>query len=212
YAGIGAPCNICEADSIFATIVRMNTDGSDFEIYAHGIRNTVGFDWHPLTGELWFSDNGRDGMGDELPPDELNHAPLQGMHFGFPYCHGGTTPDPQFGILHDCTEFAEPVQNLPAHVAALGIRFYTGTMFPAEYRNQIFIAEHGSWDRSTKIGYRVSLVRLQGTQSVGYEVFADGFEQDAIVKGRPVDLLVLPDGSMLLSDDYGDMIYRIYYE
>lgn len=211
YVGIGAPCNICESDSIFASIIRMNPDGSNIELFASGIRNTVGFDWHPTTGEMWFTDNGRDQMGDDVPLDELNHAPQAGMHFGYPWCHGGDIPDPDFDA-RDCSEFTPPVQKLGPHVAALGMLFYTGTMFPAEYKNQIFIAEHGSWNRSTKIGYRVTLVKLSGNQSQGYEVFADGFLNGDDPRARPVDLLQLPDGSLLLSDDFGNTIYRISYE
>ena len=212
YIPVGAPCNICKSeDSVFASITRMNLDGSGYEIFAHGIRNTVGFDWHPVTKELWFTENGRDWLGDNLPPDELNVAPQSGMHFGYPFCHGGYLKDTEFGDERACSEFTAPVQNLGPHVAALGMRFYTGNMFPAEYRNQVFIAEHGSWNRSTKIGYRVMLVKLQGNKSLGYEEFATGWEQDGKVIGRPVDVLVLEDGSMLVSDDYAHKIYRITY-
>ena len=153
YFQIGAPCNICDEGGDFATIARMNPDGSDYEVYARGVRNSVGFDWHPATGELWFTDNGRDWLGDDLPPDELNHAPKAGMNFGFPFCHGGDIPDPEFGAGHNCSEFTPPARKLGAHVAPLGMTFYTGDQFPAQYRNQIFIAEHGSWNRSRKSGY-----------------------------------------------------------
>jgi glucose/arabinose dehydrogenase len=212
YVPVGAPCNICAADADrYAIIARMKPDGSQREVFARGIRNTVGFDWHPTTGELWFTDNGRDWLGDDEPPDELNRAPRAGMHFGYPYCHGGTLADPEFGQQRACSEFAAPAQNLGAHVAALGMRFYTGRQFPAEYRNAVFIAEHGSWNRSAKVGYRVSVVRLDGDKPLSYQPFATGWLQDGIAWGRPADVLVLPDGSLLVSDDHAGAIYRIRY-
>jgi len=212
YVPVGAPCNICEPDSQrYANILRMNPDGSGQEVFARGIRNSVGFDWQPENGELWFTDNGRDLLGDDLPPDELNHAPRSGMNFGYPYCHGGDLPDPDFGDKRSCQEFAAPAQKLTPHGAALGMRFYTGTMFPAQYRKQIFIAEHGSWNRSKKSGYRVSLVRLQGDKVVAYETFASGWLQGESAWGRPADVLVLPDGSLLVADDQAGAIYRITY-
>ncbi len=212
YVPVGAPCNVCEKEEpIYASITRMDTDGGNHEIYAQGVRNTVGFDWHPETGELWFTDNGRDMLGDDLPPDELNRAASQGLHFGFPYCHGGDIPDPQFGEQRDCSETVPPAAKLGPHVAALGMRFYTGQSFPDEYRNQIFIAEHGSWNRSTPIGYRVTLARLDGSEVTSYEVFAEGWLQGDDAWGRPVDLLVAPDGSLLVSDDRAGAIYRIGY-
>jgi glucose/arabinose dehydrogenase len=212
YVPVGAPCNICEPNpDRYANIMRMNADGSEFETFARGVRNTVGFDWDPRTRELWFTDNGRDWLGDDSPPDELNHAPKAGMHFGFPYCHGGTISDPEFGRRRPCADFTPPAQNLGPHVAALGMRFYTGTQFPAPYHNQIFIAEHGSWNRSTKIGYRVSLVRLENGQAISYEPFATGWLHGTNVWGRPADVLVMPDGSLLVSDDLAGAIYRITY-
>ena len=165
----------------YASITRIQPNGGGFEIFARGIRNTVGFDWHPETHELWFTDNGRDLLGDDLPPDELNRAPTQGLHFGFPYCHGGTIPDPDVGQTHACQEFTPPAQALGPHVASLGMRFCTGDMFPAAYHHQVFIAEHGSWNRTQPIGYRLTLVRLDGNQPVSYEVFAEGWLQ----KGGP---------------------------
>ena len=213
YVPVGAPCNVCEReDGRYASITRMKPDGTRLEIFAHGVRNTVGFDWDPQTGGLWFTDNGRDWLGDDMPPDELNHAPRQGLHFGFPYCHGTNTPDPEFGNSRKCEEFIPPAIELGPHVGALGMRFYTGRMFPDEYRDQIFIAEHGSWNRSTPIGYRVTLVRLDNHRPVKYEVFAEGWLQDGRAWGRPVDVLVMPDGSMLVSDDEADAIYRISYK
>ncbi len=214
YIPVGAPCNICESeDEIFATITRMNPDGSGLEIFAKGVRNSVGFTWHPDTKEMWFTDNGRDMLGDDMPPCELNHAPEKGMHFGYPYCHGGTIKDPEFGHKYPCKDFTVPAQNLGAHVAPLGLKFYNGTMFPEKYRKHVFIAEHGSWNRSKKSGYRITMVKLQESKAVGYETFAEGWldheAQDAW--GRPVDLLFMPDGSMLLSDDKSGVIYRITY-
>jgi glucose/arabinose dehydrogenase len=213
YVPVGAPCNVCEEeDSIYASITRMNADGSGREVFASGVRNSVGFDWHPQTDELWFTDNGRDMLGDDRPPDELNHAPKLGMHFGFPYCHGGDIEDPEHGQGHPCSEFEPPAQRLGPHVASLGMRFYDGDAFPAEYRHQIFIAEHGSWNRSTPIGYRVMLVRLQDNKAIRYEPFATGWlSEDGTAWGRPVDLMVMPDGALLLSDDRAGAIYRITY-
>jgi glucose/arabinose dehydrogenase len=214
YVPVGAPCNVCDPENpIYSTITRMDPKGGKPEIFAKGIRNTVGFDWHPRTKELWFTENGRDWMGDEGPPDELDHSPKAGLHFGFPYCHGGTVPDKEFGKNRQCSEFVPPAIHLGPHVAALGMRFYTGTMFPEPYRGQIFIAEHGSWNRSEPIGYRVTLVRLQGDKAVSYETFAEGWlagnTSDNNAWGRPVDVEVLPDGSLLVSDDKAGAIYRI---
>lgn len=210
YISIGAPCNVCE-EFDYAQIIRVNPDGTGREIYASGVRNSVGFTWHPVTGELWFTDNGRDMLGDDMPPCELNHAPRQGMHFGFPYCHGGDIPDPQFGKRRNCDNYEPPAQKLGPHVAPLGVRFYTGEQFPEDYRGQLFIAEHGSWNRSKKIGYRVTLVRLDGDRAVSYEPFAWGWLQNEQVAGRPVDLIVKGDGSLLVSDDFAGKIYRITF-
>jgi glucose/arabinose dehydrogenase len=218
YVPVGGPCNVCDRtdeDPRYASITRMNPDGSDLEVFASGIRNSVGFDWHPATNELWFTSNGRDGLGDETPPDVLNRADRQGLHFGFPYCHGGNLPDPQFGEERPCANFSRPALGLGPHVAALGMRFYTGDMFPERYRNQIFIAEHGSWNRSPAAGhtgYRLMVVRLNGNRAVDYEVFAEGWlRDDNTAWGRPVDVLVMPDGALLLADDRAGVIYRISY-
>ena len=209
---VGAPCNTCAPDQDrYAAIFRMKPDGSVVEMVARGVRNSVGFDWHPQSHELWFTDNGRDWLGDDAPPDELNRVSRAGQHFGYPYCHGGSIADPEFGSQRPCSDFVPPVQNLGAHVAALGLRFYNGGQFPAEYRQQVFIAEHGSWNRSRKAGYRISLVRLAGGRAVGYETFASGWLQGEAAWGRPADLLVLPDGSLLVSDDLAGAIYRITY-
>lgn len=213
YVPVGAPCNICEKkNKRYASIMKMKPDGSQLQVFAHGVRNTVGFDWHPKTKELWFTDNGRDWLGDNSPPDELNRASKSGQHFGYPYCHGKSIPDPKFGKKRKCTEFIAPTQELGPHVAALGMRFYTGKMFPKGYQNQIFIAEHGSWNRSIPIGYRVTLVRLKGNQATSYEPFAQGWLRKGTAWGRPVDLLILPDGSLLVSDDRAGAIYRISYK
>ena len=214
YVPVGAPCNVCEEkDSIFATITRMNADGTGLEIYAKGVRNSVGFAWHPQTNELWFTDNGRDNMGDDIPDDELNYAPRPGMHFGFPYCHANGIADPEFGKGKNCANYVAPAALLGPHVAALGMRFYTGNMFPAEYHNRIFIAQHGSWNRSIPIGYRVMMATLEGNKVVKYEPFATGWLQNnSEVLGRPVDVLVMPDGALLISDDRAGVIYRVTYQ
>ena len=212
YVPVGAPCNVCQPDpDRYAMLARMRPDGSGFEVFARGIRNTVGFDWDPRTGELWFNDHGRDMMGDDLPSCELNHAPRAGMHFGFPYCHQGDTPDPEYGGKRACAEFTPPVLKQGGHVAPDGLRFYTGTMFPPQYRNRIFIAQHGSWNRSKKSGYRVMSVELAGDEVARYEVFASGWMRDEQVWGRPVDLLVMPDGALLISDDHAGVVYRVTY-
>ncbi len=210
YISIGAPCNICEEEG-YGQIIRMNSDGSEREVFAEGIRNSVGLTWHPYTDDLWFTDNGRDMMGDDIPPDELNHASTAGQHFGFPYCHAGEIPDPKFGQGKNCSDYRAPAQKLGPHVAPLGLSFYSGDMFPAEYQGQLFIAEHGSWNRSKKIGYRVTQVSFENGVPVAYEPFATGWLENESVSGRPVDLLILADGSMLISDDHADKLYRITY-
>ena len=213
YVPVGAPCNICEPDpDRYALIGRMNADGSGYEIVARGVRNSVGFDWDPKSHDLWFTDNGRDWLGDNQPPDELNHAPKPGMNFGYPYCHGGTIPDPEYGKKHPCSEFTPPMVTLGPHVASLGMRFYMGKMFPPEYHNQIFIAEHGSWNRSEKIGYRITLASRDEQGKFRYSVFAEGWLQGQEAWGRPVDVLVMPDGAVLVSDDFAGVIYRISYK
>src|SRR5688572_23956420 len=225
YVPVGAPCNICDKekdDPRYASILRMKPDGSGIEVFASGVRNTVGFDWHPRTRELWFTDNGRDNLGDDLPRDELNTAPRKGLHFGYPFCHQGDVSDPEFGKARRCSEFQAPARSLDAHVAAIGMRFYTGTMFPAEYRDQIIIAEHGSWNRSVPQGYRLSLVKLDGDKVASYTRFAEGWLRGmkpaaaggamvGDVWGRPADVLVMPDGALLVSDDKAGVIYRITY-
>ncbi len=211
YVPVGAPCNVCDEPG-FAQIRRILADGSGMETYAEGVRNSVGLAFHPKTKELWFTDNGRDLMGDDMPGDELNHAPEAGMHFGYPYCHQGDTPDPDFGQGKSCSNYAAPALTLGAHVAALGLTFYTGSMFPEEYRNQLFIAQHGSWNRSEKIGYDILLVRFDAEGRVtGSETFASGWLQGQDNWGRPNDVLQMPDGSLLVSDDQAGAIYRIVW-
>ncbi len=218
YVPQGAPCNVClpasdPQRSHFAMIGRMDPDGSHYETIARGVRNTVGFAWHPQTHELWFTDNGRDMLGDDIPDDKLNRLARVGEDFGFPYCHGGNVSDPEFGRDHPCSGFTPPVEKLGAHVASLGMRFYTGTMFPAAYRNSLFIAEHGSWNRSRKVGYRVVRVTADANGANAHqEVFAQGWlNPDETQWGRPADVLPLPDGSLLISDDYAGAIYRVTY-
>ena len=212
YVPVGAPCNICEPDpDRYATITALDVATGKIEVVARGVRNTVGFDWHPQSGELWFTDNGRDWLGDDAPPDELNRLSKPGEHFGYPHCHGGKVADPEFGQTRRCAEFVPPVHNLGAHVASLGMRFYTGKQFPERYRNAVFIAEHGSWNRSSKAGYRVSMVRLQGNRAVSYEPFVSGWLEKESAWGRPADVLVMPDGSLLISDDHAGAIYRVVY-
>jgi glucose/arabinose dehydrogenase len=213
YIPVGAHCNICEPDGeIFASMTRLNVETKEVQIMQKGIRNSVGFGWHPVTGEFWFTDNGGDWLGDDMPACELNYAPQTGMNFGYPYCHQGDFLDPKVGKGKDCADYAAPAQKLGPHVAPLGMEFYKGNMFPEEYNNQVFIAEHGSWNRSTPIGYRISLVRVEdNTNAVSYETFADGWLVDKTAWGRPVDLEHMPDGSLLVSDDYANAIYRISF-
>jgi len=211
YVPVGGPCNVCDNGDPWATIMRMNADGSELEIYARGVRNSVGLTFDPVLGDLWFTDNGRDRMGDNLPSDELNRATAGGQHFGFPYCHQGDVLDPEFGEGRSCADYRPPVVKLGPHVAAIGLTFYTGDMFPEQYRNQIFIGEHGSWNRTTPLGYRVAVARVQDGYSSGQEVFAQGFYDGTRVTGRPVDVLELPDGSLLVSDDFRGALYRISY-
>jgi hypothetical protein len=180
---------------------------------ARGIRSSVGLDWQPETNALFFTDNGRDYMGDDLPPDELNHWTTVGEHFGFPYCHGGDIADPEFAAPDKiCSQFTAPEWKFSAHVASLGMRFYRGSQFPVEFKNQLFVAQHGSWNRSTPIGYRVTSVKFDQGKPVSEQVFVDGWlTQDYKVLGRPVDILEMPDGSLLISDDKLGVIYKIMY-
>jgi glucose/arabinose dehydrogenase len=212
---VGAPCNICAPDpERYALIARLDPATNQLAMVARGVRNTVGFDWHPRTRQLWFTDNGRDLLGDDAPPDELNRLDRPGRHFGYPHCHGKALADPEYG--RDCGQYTPPARELGAHVAALGMRFYTGKQFPARYRDAIFVAEHGSWNRSRKTGYRVMAAILEGDRVVAYEPFATGWLQGEgsdreSVLGRPADVLVMPDGSLLVSDDHAGAVYRIVY-
>lgn len=214
YVPVGAPCNICESENeIYATITRMNPDGTGREIFARGVRNSVGITWDN-DGALWFTDNGRDMLGDDMPNCELNKATEAGMHFGYPYCHSGDIADPEFGAKFPCSDFVQPAQKLGAHVAPLGLKFYNGDMFPDEYKGHLFIAEHGSWNRSKKSGYKISLVKVENGKAVSYTTFADGWlnEEEQEAWGRPVDVLVMADGSLLISDDKAGVIYRVTYK
>ncbi|MBT70684.1 MAG: sorbosone dehydrogenase [Gammaproteobacteria bacterium] len=214
YLPVGAPCNVCEEDEIFGTLLTMNLDGSDRQIIAHGIRNSVGFDWHPQSSELWFTDNGRDMLGDDIPACEINRLTSVGQHFGFPYIHQGDLPDPNFGRGRSPADFTPPVLKLGAHVAPLGLTFYRGDTFPNAYDNTLFWAEHGSWNRSDKSGYRVMMGRVNADNSGIAEnaPFVEGWLQGQRNWGRPVDVLNMPDGSVLISDDMANVIYRVTYD
>jgi len=213
YVPVGAPCNICEPDlEKYAQIFRINADGSGREIVARGVRNTVGFDFHPKTKNLWFTDNQRDWLAEDFPLDELNVLKNPGKdNFGYPYCHSGTMTDPEFGWGKSCADYVKPAALLGPHVAPLGMRFYTGKMFPAKYRGAIFIARHGPWNR-TKKDADVAVAYLDANSRVTkIEPFLTGWAKDNAYLGRPVDLLTLPDGSMLVSDDHAGAVYRVSY-
>ena len=212
FGPIGAPCNICEPGPEFAKIIRMDPDGSNWQTVATGIRNTVGFDWRPGSHTLWFTNNGRDMLGDNVPDDTLNRVDKLGEDFGYPYCHAGNVIDPEFGKGHSCSDYAQPALRLGAHVASLGMRFYVGQTFPASYRDAIFIAEHGSWNRSQKSGYRVMVVHIGKDGKVtASKPFLTGFLDGQNTLGRPADVQPLRDGSLLVSDDDNGVIYRITY-
>lgn len=211
YFNLGAPCNVCESnDPRFASILRLNLANGGQQIVAQGVRNSVGFAWHPQTQQLWFSDNGRDHLGDDQPDDELNRLSVLGQHFGFPFLHAGDVPDPSFYRGQADTDYQPPELKLGAHVAPLGLTFYTGNRFPDTDSDSLFIAEHGSWNRSSKVGYRV--VRVDTAQSPPQQaVFIDGWLEGQRAWGRPVDVLVDHDGSLLVSDDKAGLIYRVSY-
>lgn len=213
YVPVGAPCNVCDKAEPYASILRVSPDGKTRASVARGVRNSVGFDWHPQTKELWFTDNGRDMLSDDTPGDELNRVRALNAHYGYPYCHAGSILDPEFGKGKRCEDYVPPAQVLGAHVAALGMKFYTGKMFPKEYVNQVILAEHGSWNRSGKVGYRLTLVKLDAEgKSSGTTTFAEGWLQGESAWGRPVDVIVAADGALLVSDDEADAIYRISYK
>ncbi len=211
YINVGAPCNICEPPPGYAQIRRMNLDGSGAEVYAVGVRNSVGFDWNPVTKELYFTEHGRDWLSEDLPEDELNRVTKAGQHFGFPYCHNGTFTDREMGWGKTCKDYVNPAALLGAHSSPLGMRFYTGNMFPG-YKNAIFVARHGSWNKTVKTGADIIVVRLNPNGTVkSQEVFMTGFMVDNSYLGRPVDVAVMKDGSMLVSDDHAGAIYRVSY-
>ena len=212
YVSVGAPCNICEVKGIEGSIIRMDADGKNMEVFARGIRNSVGFDFHPVSNVLHFTDNGADMMGDLIPPDELNAAPEAGMHFGFPWFAGGKARHAEWKDKQPPQKVTDPVIEFEAHAASLGVMFYTGAMFPKQYLNDAFVAQHGSWNRSDPAGYRIMRIKFdKNGKAKGKEVFADGWLINAEAWGRPVDILQLPDGSILVSDDYQGVIYRISY-
>lgn len=213
YVPIGAPCNICDPGDRYAQILRMNLDGSGVEVVARGVRNTVGFDFHPKTRELWFGDNQRDWLSEELPSDELNHLTAPGkQHFGYPYCHGGAVTDPEFGWGHSCDDYVKPVAVLGPHAAPLGMRFYTGKMFPAEYQGAIFLARHGPWNKTKKYAADVVAIFLDSKGNVSkIQPFLTGLVENNTYLGRPADVMVMKDGSLLVSDDHNGAIYRITY-
>ena len=213
YVPVGAPCNICEPSDEYSVITSIKPDGSDKLTFASGIRNTVGFDWHPETSEMWFTDNGRDVWSDDLPPEELNHAPKAGLDFGYPYRYGKDLVDPEFKTDRKSSEFTPAALELPAHIAPLGVQFYTGDNFPKEYKNRIFIAAHGSWNRSEPDGYRIYAVQLKDNKVIDHKIFASGWlTEEKNFWGRPVDMEIMEDGSMLVSDDHAGVIYRISYD
>ena len=213
YVPVGAPCNICIPPEANAQLRRINLDGSGAEVVARGIRNTVGFDWNPATKELYFTDNGRDWLSEDLPNDELNRITKVGQHFGYPYCHQGDIPDSEYGWGRQCSEFTPPVALLGPHSASLGMRFYSGTMFPADYRGAIFVARHGSWNKTNKIGGDIVVVKLNKDGSVkSWEPFITGFIQNNDYIGRPVDVLPMKDGSLLIADDFAGAVYRVSYD
>ena len=213
YFQIGAPGNILIPPATHAQIVRVDPENGVLETVATGVRNSVGMDFHPVTKQLWFTNNGRDWIDENMPNDTLHHVTRKGMNFGYPFCHQGDFLDPEFGKGRSCKEFDAPDMKLGPHVAALGMRFYTGTQFPAAYKNNIFIAEHGSWNRVKKTGYNISRVVLDANgKALKVEEFATGFLQGETFWGRPADVQMMKDGSLLVSDDVAGAIYRISYK
>jgi glucose/arabinose dehydrogenase len=214
YVPFGAPCNICVPGEEYAQIRRYNPDGSGMEVIARGVRNTQGFAWHPQTKEMWFTDHGRDWMGDDGPADELNRLSANGQNFGFPYCHANGIADRDIPKANACAGVTLPVQTMGPHAAVMGAHFYTGNMFPPEYRNTLFVARKGSWNRTQKFGYDVVTVRTDAQgNNARIQPFMTGF-LDPIndsFSGRPTYMLQLPDGSLLISDEQMGAIYRITY-
>jgi glucose/arabinose dehydrogenase len=212
YFNMGAPCNICLPPATHANVSRVSADGTGFEYVAFGVRNSQGFDWHPVTKELYFATHARDWLGEDVPSDRFDVASKKGLHFGFPYCHQGDILDPDFGKGRSCSEFAPPLIKTGPHVAGNGVEFYTGSMFPAEYKNRVFLAQRGSWNRTQKTGFRVMMVTLRSGDVPRYEVFAEGWLQGNQVWGRPVYTRQMKDGSLLIADDYAGAIYRVTYQ
>ncbi len=212
YVPIGAPCNICEPDrDKYTRIIRMNLDGSGVETVVKGMRNTVGFDWHPKTGELWFGDNQRDWLSEDMPQDELNRVTKPGQDFGYPYCHSGVMVDPQFGWGKDCKNYVKPALLIGPHAAPLGMRFYTGRMFPSKYQNAIFLTRHGPWNKTEKYAADVVAVFIDDRGNAKMEPFLTGLVENNAYLGRPADVMVMKDGSLLVSDDHNGAIYRVTY-
>ena len=215
FIPIGVPCNICiSADKRHGTILKLDITTGQTTNFATGIRNSVGLAFHPDDDTLWFTDNGRDWLGDDSPPDEINRASTAGLNFGFPYLHGNKTLDPDYGEQAEIDDYTLPAVELGAHVAPLGLAFYTGSSFPKKYHSNLIVAEHGSWNRSEKTGYRVVLVQLNDNKVTSVEPFITGWlnKEEDEAWGRPVDILNMPDGSLLISDDYADVIYRVTFQ
>lgn len=220
YVPVGAPCNICETNGgerfdnpIYASILRFNLATGERQWVAKGVRNSVGFDWHPQTKQFWFSDNGRDMLGDDIPPCEINAVQQLGEHFGYPYFHGGSFPDPEFSKGKSMADYSAPKLNLMAHVAPLGVHFYHSKMFEAKMQNRLFVAEHGSWNRSQKSGYRVMMATIDAGKVTAYEPFVEGWlEDDNSAWGRPAAITTMADGSLLIADDFANVIYRVTYQ
>ena len=212
YFNIGAPCNICIPPDTHANISRMNADGTGLEAVAHGVRNSVGFDWHPDTKELYFTTHARDWLGENEPSDRFDRLTKKGQHFGFPFCHQGDILDPEFGKGKSCNDYVKPILKTGPHVAGNGVMFYTGSMFPAEYKNRVLLAQRGSWNRSEKTGYKVMMVTLDKSGNVAkYEPFVEGWLQGQEQWGRPVYTTQMKDGSVLITDDYAGAIFRVSY-
>ena len=211
YVSIGSSCNVCkEKDKRRAAILQFNPDGSDGNLFAKGLRNSVGLTWDPGNGEMWASDNGRDWLGDDLPPDEINMV-NKGKDYGWPYCYGDRIPDPKFNDRRRCINTVAPAVELQAHSAPLGLTFYDGDQFPEDYKGDLFVAYHGSWNRSVRTGYKVVRIRFENGRPEGIEDFATGWLQVTKVLGRPVDVLVGSDGALYVSDDRSGIIYRVTY-
>jgi glucose/arabinose dehydrogenase len=213
YFDVGQPCNNCMPDDKHALLRRVSLDGSTSEVVARGVRHSVGFDWHPVSKEMYFTDNGRDWLSEDLPNDELNRITKVGQHFGSPYCYQGNVPDQDNGWGRKCSEFEPPVALMGPHAGTLGMKFYTGNSFPGKYKNNIIVARHGSWNRTNKFGGDIAVVKLNEDGTVkSVEPFMTGFLEDNKYVGRPVDVMLMKDGSLLVSDDWNGAVYRISYD